>query len=93
MSFVAKSFSKLLTRREIKFEQPGKMVNNTYEARLERLKEELNRPTVTEFLERQKLLVDATEQPLKAALNRPDDEKRYSASHSSEIYGNFLISA
>lgn len=65
----------------MKVEWPGKVVNNTYEARLERLKEELNRPTVTEYLERQKLLADATEQPLKSAMNRLDDEKRYSASH------------
>lgn len=31
------------------------MLNNTYEARLERLKEELNRPSVTEMIQMHKL--------------------------------------
>lgn len=70
------SFGKLFTRREVKLEQSNKVVNNTYEARLERLKEELNRPTVTEFLEKQRLLVDVTEQPPKSASTRVDDGQR-----------------
>lgn len=70
-----------MVRREITLDQPSKVVNNSYEARLERLREELNRPTVTEYLERQRLQVDATEPPSESASTRLDDGKRY-AQHS-----------
>lgn len=77
-------YQNYFTRRDVNLEQPIKMVNNTYEARLERLKEELNRPSISEYLERQRLLIGATEQPPKSASTRIDDGKRYTVFHLCE---------
>lgn len=44
----------LIFRHESKKLSLNKVVNNTYEARLERLKDELNPPTVSEFIQMHK---------------------------------------
>lgn len=69
--------ARIIRRSETIVKHPRKVVNNSYKARLERLKEELNRPSVTEYLERQKHLFEATEQSVKPASNRLDEGKGY----------------